>query len=281
MKPSSDGKGPQVATRVLKDVAPSEIDRDPDNRLIEENDDAFAALVDSVRVFGVLQRLHVRASGERFQLIDGERRCRAAIAAGLEAVPCEVWPARASRGDIVAAGIVLNDQREAHAPIHVARRLRELKNGEGLTSEEIARRLAMPLDRVKTYFSLFGASDFLIQFLSASDVPLKVAVELVRYERATNEARARTLVERFCESPLTREQIVELRRRATESRASGPEEGRHERGEQKGPAVQRAIEKAFRHDPETAVAAIEEALRPLGYLLVAVGGEETSEFPGK
>jgi ParB family chromosome partitioning protein len=281
MKPGSDGKNAQAATRVMKDIAPTQIDRDPDNRIIDESDEAFAALVDSVRVFGVLQRLHVCAHGERFGLIDGERRYRAAVVAGLETVPCEVWPAKVSRGEVVAAGIVLNDQRQAHAPIHVARRLRDLKNAEGMTGEEIARRMAMPLDRVKTYFSLFGASDFLIQFLSEQGVPLKVAVELVRYERATNEARARTLVERFRASPLTREQIVELRKRAGEAKAGGSEKGSHEGGEKKTPAVQRAIEQAFHRDADAAVAAIEEALRPLGYLLVAVGGDETVELPGK
>jgi hypothetical protein len=92
MKPSSDGKIQPTATRAMKDIALTDIERDPDNRNIDEEDEAFAALVDSVRIFGVLQRLHVRLHGERFQLIDGERRYRAAIAIGLEAVPCEVWP---------------------------------------------------------------------------------------------------------------------------------------------------------------------------------------------
>jgi ParB family chromosome partitioning protein len=175
MKSVAEGKSMPLVARVMKDVLLAEIDRDPDNRPIDENDDAFTALVDSVRVFGVLQRLHVCAHGERFRLIDGERRYRAAVAAGLETIACEVWPSKASPGDVVAAGIVLNDQRQPHAPIHVARRLRDLKNAEGLTSEDIARRMAMPLDRVKTYFSLFGASDFLIQFLSERSVPLKIA----------------------------------------------------------------------------------------------------------
>ncbi len=281
MKSSSDGNNVQAATRVMKDIAPSQIDRDPDNRVIDESDEAFAALVDSVRVFGVLQRLHVCGHGDRFRLIDGERRYRAALVAGLELVPCELWPAKVGRGEVVAAGIVLNDQRQAHAPVHVARRLRDLKNADGLTGEEIARRMAMPLDRVKTYFSLFGASDFLIQFLSEHAVPLKVAVELVRYERATNEARSRTLVERFRASPLTREQIVELRKRAAEAKAAGSEKTRHEGGEKKTPAVHRAIEQAFHRDADAAVAAIEEALRPLGYLLVAVGADEAVELPEK
>src|SRR5947209_4325062 len=51
------------------------------------DDDELASLRDSIRTHGVLQPLIVRAAGERFQLIAGERRLRAAQAAGLEAVP--------------------------------------------------------------------------------------------------------------------------------------------------------------------------------------------------
>jgi ParB family chromosome partitioning protein len=125
--PRQKGPGAEAQMRVLRDIPVGEIDRDPDNRVIDDKDEGLSALVDSIRIFGVLQRLHMRAQGDRFQLIDGERRYRAALAVGLEVVPCEVWPARANRGDVVAAGIVLNDQRQAHSSIHVARRLRDLK----------------------------------------------------------------------------------------------------------------------------------------------------------
>jgi ParB family chromosome partitioning protein len=279
MKIDSQPEGTKPTSRSLKDITVGEIGRDPDNRNIDEADERFTALVDSIRVFGVLQRIHVRVQGNHYQLIDGERRYRAALAAGLEAVPCEVWPARANRGDVVAAGIVLNEQRQAHSCIHVARRLRDLKNSEGLTGEEVAKRMAMPLDRVKTYFSLFGASDFLITFLSEHAVPLKVAAEFVRYERATSEARSRKLTERYLEAPLTREQIAELRKRAAER--TEPEKCSYEGVRERTPAVARAIERAYRRDAQGAVSAIEAALRPLGYLLVSVAADEPAAFPGK
>jgi ParB-like chromosome segregation protein Spo0J len=270
----------ETQSRTVKDIPVAQIERDPDNRVIDETDERTAALVDSVRVFGVLQRLHVRALDRGHQLIDGERRLNAAIAVGLDVVPCEVWPARAGRGDVVAAGIVLNDQRQAHSPVHVARRLRDLKNGDGLTAGEVAARMGMPLDRVKTYFALFAASDFLIEFLERHDVPLKVAVEFVRYERATNEAKGRKLAERWLEAPLTREQIVELRRRESGEAGHRSDEAGHE-GRSGAASVRRAIERALRRDTTTTIAAIEEALRPCGYLVVAAGTDEPTEFPGR
>jgi hypothetical protein len=198
----------------------------------------------------------------------------------LDTIPCEVWPAKANRGDVLAAGIVLNEQRQEHSSIHVARRLRDLTNSEGLTSEEVAKRMAMPLDRVKTYFSLFGASDFIIQFLVDHAVPLKVAAEFVRYERATNEARSRRLAERHLETPFTREQIAQLRKQAIEGRRTESEEGSHEADRERRLPVTRAIERAYRRDARSALAAIEQALKPLGYVLVATGADdETAAFP--
>jgi len=74
---------------------------------------------------------------------------------------------------------------------------------------------------VKTYFSLFAGSEDLLVFLDEEEVPLKVAAELVRFEKATNEARARKLCARHLESPLTVQEIVTLRKREEGTRGKG------------------------------------------------------------
>src|SRR5262249_24432839 len=116
------------------------------------------------------------------------------------------------------AGLVLNEHREAPGCLHVARRLREIKNELGFTHEALARHAGMPVDRVKSYFALFAASDFILSFCESQALPLKVAVELARFEKATNEARARRLAQRHLESPLTVQQIIQARKQA-----EGPE----------------------------------------------------------
>ena len=52
--------------------------------------DALTELADSIRQHGVLQPLSVRRSGAVYELIAGERRLRAAQAAGLSEIPCIV-----------------------------------------------------------------------------------------------------------------------------------------------------------------------------------------------
>ena len=101
-----------------------------------------------------------------------------------------MWPGDTDPRRVAVAGLVLNEHPRAHGCLHVARRLRDIKNVSDLSHAEVAEQTGLPLDRVKTYFSLFGASDDMLRFLDEKEVPLKVAAEFVRFEKATNEARA-------------------------------------------------------------------------------------------
>jgi ParB family chromosome partitioning protein len=254
-----------VTTR--RDLPIERIVPDPSNRPIEDDED-LRVLTDSIRVLGVLSPLHVRARVDQsYDLIDGERRWQAATLAGLTEVPCEVWPAGTDPKSVLVAGVVLNEQRKAHSCIHIARRLREIKNTYGLTAEGLSAQVGIPLDRVKTYSALFAASDYLLSFLEGSDVPLKVAAELMRFEKSSNEAKARQLVERYRQSPLSRDEIVALRRRV-EKRGRGVEETRPLLPTARRPFVTERDRAEFKRDPGAAVAELQELLGPFGYLIV-------------
>jgi ParB/RepB/Spo0J family partition protein len=247
-------------------VETSQISADERNRAIAEDED-FGALVESIRVLGILQPLHVQSQADgSYRLIDGERRFRAAQKAGIEQVPCDVWPENAAISDALVAGIVLNEQRKAHSCIHVARRLRELKNELDLTHEEVASRTGLPLDRVKLYLSvLCGASETLLSFFEENEVPLKVAAEFMRYEKSTNEARTRKLVERYRESPLSRLELIALRKKE-----SGQREKRATPIDAKAHGFSNRLEAAFRRDAARARTELEATLSRLGFRLIAL-----------
>jgi hypothetical protein len=148
----------------------------------------------------------------------------------------------------------------------VARRLRDLKNESGLTHEGLAEQTGLPIDRVKTYFSLILASDQLQTFIDQYEIPLKVAAELVRYERATNEARARKLTERYKESPLTAQQIITLRKReqrGTERKTGDAQPARRNRLV----GFMERFEAEVRREP-SALSELEKLVGRLGYRLV-------------
>jgi len=103
-------------------------------------DDALAELAESITQLGVLQPLLVRQlAGDRFELIAGERRLRAAARAGLESVPVMVVETD-DRGSLERA-VVENIHRSDLNPLEEAAAYRALIEEGGLTQEELAQRV--------------------------------------------------------------------------------------------------------------------------------------------
>lgn len=96
-------------------------------------------LAQSIRSNGVIQPLVVRRNGERFEIIAGERRWRAAQRAGLHKVPCVVKDVAAE--EVLELSLIENIQREELNPIEEANAFKRLLEMRELTQEEVARRV--------------------------------------------------------------------------------------------------------------------------------------------
>lgn len=99
----------------------------------------MATLIASIREHGVLQPVLVAETLDGYQLIAGERRVRAAQAAGLDRIPAVIRELDA-RGRLELA-LVENLQREDLDPIEAARGFRRLIDEFGFTHEDIAERV--------------------------------------------------------------------------------------------------------------------------------------------
>ena len=100
------------------------------------SEESIKELADSITRQGVVQPLIVRADGNRYELIAGERRWRAARLAGLKTVPVlvrEVTPVQ-----LLALALVENLQREDLNPIDEALGYSQLMERFHLTQEEIS-----------------------------------------------------------------------------------------------------------------------------------------------
>lgn len=104
------------------------------------DEDALADLAESIRVHGIIQPLTVRrlATGY-YQIIAGERRWRAAKAAGLAEVPAVIIEADDRK--VMELGLIENLQREDLNPAEEARGYRTLMEDYGLTQEQVARQM--------------------------------------------------------------------------------------------------------------------------------------------
>jgi ParB family chromosome partitioning protein len=95
-------------------------------------------LADSIIANGIIQPLIVRRKQDRFELIAGERRHRAAKLAGLSHVPVVVQDH--ADGHLLEIALVENIQREDLNPIETAQALERLAREMNLSHEEIGRR---------------------------------------------------------------------------------------------------------------------------------------------
>jgi ParB family chromosome partitioning protein len=96
-------------------------------------------LVESIRQHGIIQPLIVRRRGDRFELIAGERRWRAAQRLGLSDAPIIVR--EASDQDVLELALIENLQREDLNAIEEARAFARLAKEFGLRQEDIAQKV--------------------------------------------------------------------------------------------------------------------------------------------
>ncbi len=93
-------------------------------------------LATSIRDLGVLQPVVVRPAGEdRFELVAGERRLRAATMAGLERIPAVVR--HTDDGDLLKEALVENIHRVQLNPLEEAAAYQQLLEEFGFTQEEL------------------------------------------------------------------------------------------------------------------------------------------------
>lgn len=128
------------------------------------DEEALADLTDSVRTHGVIQPLTVRrlASGY-YQIIAGERRWRAAKAAGLKEVPAVVIEADDKK--VMELGLIENLQREDLNPVEEAKGYQVLLKEYNMTQEDIATRMGKSRPAIANAMRLLDLPDVVLQLL--------------------------------------------------------------------------------------------------------------------
>ena len=137
----------QAALGAVYEAPIDAITPNPEQPRTTFDDDALDELTASVREHGVIQPLLVTqlpaepgvSGGARYQLIAGERRLRAAQAAGLDRVPVTVRES-VPREQLVLA-LIENVQRQDLNPLEESRAYKRLVDDYGLTQQQVAERV--------------------------------------------------------------------------------------------------------------------------------------------
>jgi len=134
---------PEVRTdsrSMLQELPVASIESNPHQPRVEFDEESLAALTESVRALGVLQPVLVRPAGtDRYQLIAGERRWRAARRAGLQTIPALVKTAEDQSS--LEQALVENLHRQDLNPLEEAGAYQQLIEDFSLTHEEVASRV--------------------------------------------------------------------------------------------------------------------------------------------
>ncbi|HQR46266.1 MAG TPA: ParB/RepB/Spo0J family partition protein [Thermoanaerobaculia bacterium] len=195
----------------LLTVALERLDANPRQPRQRFDEEGLEELSQSIRKTGILQPVLVTRSGDRFRILAGERRVRAARAAGLKEIPVLVREGLAERDHLLLA-LVENLQRRDLTPLEEAGAYKHLREEFGLTQEEIAERVGKDRATVANALRLLklpaeirkaleegtltaGHARALLALPSAADQE-KLAREIVRRGLSVRgaEARAATIL---------------------------------------------------------------------------------------
>ena len=121
------------------------------------NEEALEELSQSIKEHGIIQPITVRKMGDKFELVAGERRWRAARMAELEVVPCNIIEITDTQSAEIA--LLENLQREDLNFMEEAEAYYNLINDHNFTQEELAKRMGKKQSTIANKLRLLKLSE--------------------------------------------------------------------------------------------------------------------------
>ncbi|MCP5043860.1 MAG: ParB/RepB/Spo0J family partition protein [bacterium] len=168
----------------------AEIDPNPEQPRRVFDQAQLQELSESIKRHGVLQPVVVRRSGDRYELIVGERRWRATQVAGLKTIPAVV--ADVATQDRLEIAIIENVQRQDLNPIELAHAYRALVES-GATQDEIGKRVSKDRSSIANHLRLLDLSREIQQDIEQARISMGHAKALLQ---VANPERRRHLRDR-------------------------------------------------------------------------------------
>lgn len=136
----------------MTEIKIADIIPNPTQPRTQFDEQALEELADSIRVLGLIQPITVKKDGDKYLIISGERRWRAAQAAGLESMPAYIRDVDDT--NLHAMALVENIQRQDLNAIEVALGLQRLIDECGLTQDALADKVGKKRSTIANYMRL-------------------------------------------------------------------------------------------------------------------------------
>jgi len=155
--------------------------------------ESLRELADSIIAQGVIQPISVRpVADQRYEIIAGERRWRAAQLAGLDVIPVVIRDV--SDQAAIAMALIENIQREDLNPIEEAVSLQRLQSEFDLTQQEVATAVGKSRSTVANLLRLMTLQEDVQRLVEHGDLEMGHARALLGLAGATQSQAARTVV---------------------------------------------------------------------------------------
>ena len=152
-------------------------------------------LAQSIETHGVVQPVVLRRKNDRYELVAGERRWRAAKMAGLNRIPAVVREIHDK--DLLELALIENIQREDLNPIEEAQAYKNLIEAVGLTQESLAVRVGRDRSYITNYLRLLRLPDDIQHLVAEGKLSTGHARTLLGLETVDEQRRlARKIIER-------------------------------------------------------------------------------------
>ena len=170
----------EKAVETPQEIPLADIKFNPHQPRTEFDAESLEALSSSIKQYGILQPILVRRTPKGYELIAGERRCRAAEMAGLKKVPVVIREYNDAQMTEVA--LIENIQRENLNPIEEAQAYQHLLLDYGLTQEMLSNKVGRSRPHIANFLRLLKLAPAVQKLLADQTISMGQAKPLIAIE---------------------------------------------------------------------------------------------------
>lgn len=169
------------------------------------DDASLQELSDSIKIHGIIQPLVLRRVSDKYEIIAGERRYKAATMAGLTSVPAIITDLNDQESAEVA--IVENVQRKNLTAIEEAKSYKALLDKGFITEDELARKMGLSQSAISNKLRLLSLDDEVQQAILDNKISERHARSLLKIKDASEQKKMlnRIITERLTVKQLENE----------------------------------------------------------------------------
>lgn len=196
----------------ISEVDLNRIEANPFQPRSDFNEESLEELAGSIKKIGLIQPVTLRkADDNKYQIIVGERRCRAARIAGFESIPAYVR--EAEDDGMLEMALVENIQREDLDSIEIALSYRRLLEECNLTQEELSNRVGKKRSTIANYLRLLKLPAVIQKALKDKKISMGHARALINIE----DSRTQEMIyNKIIKNEYSVRKVEEIVRRLTE-----------------------------------------------------------------